>query len=341
MPGATTLDEPAWPLIRATSRHLGRPLADWSIGDALASVFSPEVHRFVTDAFGYDSGLRGLNAGDAIPYLLGAGDPSGQARTPDEGMDCIPRGLASDFERRGGVLHLDHELRRLGLEDGFYRLTFSNGSGVRARRLVLALTAPALRLLASDAPVLDSARASGVLQSVDAWQATKLYLWYEEPWWRDGFEGIRTTTDRPPRKSFYFDDFKRGPAVLLASYTDGLHADPWRLLADGAPGGSPASAAMLAAIERDLRAIHPSADIPPPTGSAFIHWGADPHETGWHYWRAGVNSDEVIPMALQMDPSLELYLCGEAFSRGQGWVEGALETAAEVVRLLMVRSHQG
>lgn len=336
VPGAGRLDEDGWVRTRATHRHRGHPLVDWSIGDALSSVLSPEGHRLVIDAFGYDSGLRGFNAGDSIPYMLGSGHPGMQARVPDEGMDRIPRTLVAGLERRGGVLRLRHELREVHRDDGLFRLHFTDQEPVLARRVVLALPAPALRLLVAGSPPLTTPVIDGMLESVDLWQAAKLYLWFDSPWWRDGFLAGRTTTDLPPRKLYYFDSRPTGPAALLAAYTDGRDVEPWATLADGAPAGSAATVDMLVAASDHLRALHPSTPhIPPPVGSAFIHWGADPHETGWHYWRAGARSDAVIAAAPQPDPGLDLYVCGEAFSRSQAWVEGALETGASVVSKLL------
>ena len=64
-------------------------------------------------------------------------------------------------------------------------------------------------------------------------------------------------------------------------------------------------------------------------------WGADPHETGWHFWRAGFVSDQVLRVAPQPDPELPIYLANEAFSRRQSWAEGALEAADAVVRRII------
>jgi monoamine oxidase len=88
--------------------------------------------------------------------------------------------------------------------------------------------------------------------------------------------------------------------------------------------------------DRYLRTLHPAVDeIPDPVGSEFSSWGTDPHETGWCLWRAGARSDEVIRAATQPVPGLELFVCGEAFSRAQGWVEGALESADRVASALI------
>jgi monoamine oxidase len=42
-----------------------------------------------------------------------------------------------------------------------------------------------------------------------------------------------------------------------------------------------------------------------------------------------------MAIAPQPDPNLPIYLAGESFSRSQTWVEGALETGADVVRRIL------
>jgi monoamine oxidase len=124
--------------------------------------------------------------------------------------------------------------------------------------------------------------------------------------------------------------------VLLGSYADASKSTFWTDLAGGASNGAPATPRMLAALEGFLREMHPSvANIPAPLGSAFMHWGADPHEIAWTLWLPGVISDEVMAIAPQPDPHLPIYLAGESFSRSQTWVEGALETGAAVVNRLL------
>jgi monoamine oxidase len=148
--------------------------------------------------------------------------------------------------------------------------------------------------------------------------------------------GSGLVTDLPPRKIFYFDEAPDRPAVLLGSYADASTSTYWTELAGGASNGARATPRMLAALEGFLHEMHPSvANIPAPLGSAFMHWGADPHEIAWTLWRAGVVSDAVMAIAPQPDPSMSIYLAGESFSRSQTWVEGALETGAEVVNRLL------
>ena len=71
-----------------------------------------------------------------------------------------------------------------------------------------------------------------------------------------------------------------------------------------------------------------------PLGSALMHWGRDPHEIAWQFWRAGEISDEVMKIAPQPDPKLPIYLAGEAYSNCQSWAEGALESTDAVFERL-------
>jgi hypothetical protein len=147
--------------------------------------------------------------------------------------------------------------------------------------------------------------------------------------------GIRTTTDLPLRKVFYFDGEPGSLSTMLAMYADGLDLAPWIERYDGAPAGAPASPAMLDLVKEYLRAIHPEVpDVPEAVGSALKYWGADPREVAWHFWRAGVVSDEILDVAPQPEPSLPIYLANEAFSQQQSWAEGALEAADAVVQRL-------
>jgi monoamine oxidase len=339
VPQAHELDEAGWRRLRASATLGGRALTDWSIAEAVATILSPEGHRFATDAFGYDSGIRPHNAGDAIQYVMGTGYPSGKARVPVDGMDRIPRELAARFQALGGTVGLGHDVQRVEIGEGSVLLGFADGSGVRARRIVLTLPIPALEALAAASPIINGPAWRRLYGSIAGYTGTKLYCWYDRPWWRDGADaptGLRTTTDLPNRKIFYFDEAPDGPAAILAAFTDYRHDEPIVALAEGRSEGAQASRALLGALGGWLAAAHPGAEVPAlPAGSAFQHWGADPREVAWHFWRSGANSDESIDLAAQPDPLLPIHLCGEVFSRNGAWVEGALETADTVASRLL------
>jgi monoamine oxidase len=339
VPGVHAMRGADWVQMRATAAYLGRPITDWSLDEALATVLSPEGLQFLQDTFGYDTGFNVQNAGDEVEFILGGNDPSTDApRVPIEGMDSIPRALAARFEERGGRVQLGQDVRRVAMTDGIPTLELGDGSTTRARHIALAIPIAALTALAAESPVLVGPAWRRLFDSVTGVQATKLYCWYDRPWWRDGPDaqlGARTTTDLSSRMVYYVDGATDEPAALLASFTDNRRARRTIELAGAASDGEPAPAPLLDEVMRNLRSIHPHATIPEPAGSAFMHWGSSPRENAWAFWRPGHNSDQVMALALHPDPTLPIHICGETFSRAQAWAEGALATAEAVARRLL------
>lgn len=173
-------------------------------------------------------------------------------------------------------------------------------------------------------------------------------------------ESGRTVTDLPVRQTYYWprDDgtpVTNGPAMLMASYDDGTNIGFWDglrpqrrqawqagrtvavpdepFLGDTAQRpDSPwhqnqASRGMVADVARQLGAIHGLTYTPEVRNAAFRDWGDDPFGGGWNSWNIGVKSWEVKQEIVQPFPGRPLYVCGEAYSDAQGWVEGALQTA--------------
>lgn len=175
----------------------------------------------------------------------------------------------------------------------------------------------------------------------------------------------RTVTDLPIRQTYYWptDDGKpatNGPAMLMASYDDGNNIGFWdgfrerrgrdwrdevvspthlRVFpgTNAEPGSEWAKYAapnrMVVEVARQLGIIHGLSYTPRVVDAAFRDWGDDPFGGGWNAWNIGVDSRTVIRRMVQpydgdgRRGALPLYICGEAYSDAQGWVEGALQTA--------------
>jgi monoamine oxidase len=174
-------------------------------------------------------------------------------------------------------------------------------------------------------------------------------------------EAGRTVTDLPVRQTYYWpkdngSPATEGPAMLMASYDDGTNIGFWDGLRPrrreawkaglevavpedaflGAEGDkkSPlvwwqykAPRRMVAEVARQLAAIHGLSYTPAVRDAAFRDWGDDPFGGGWNSWNIGVKSWEVKQQIIQPFGQRPLYICGEAYSDAQGWVEGALQTA--------------
>ena len=237
---------------------------------------------------------------------------------------------------------------------------------VYARALVLAMPRRALELLDATGRVMDVG-ARGVrrlLTSVSPIRMVKLFLCYPEPWWeRLGLRYGRAVTDLPIRQCLYWGtegeqegaDPANRNALLLASLSDMLEVDFWAGLNDTdrygrfAPGANAhrrarpgsrdwptyrarATGALVDEAHRQLTAIHGLVDLPRPYDAAFMDWSSDPYGGAGSFWLPGARSWELIPQVAQPVAGVPVYICGEAYSSNQGWVEGALETAELILQ---------
>jgi len=176
----------------------------------------------------------------------------------------------------------------------------------------------------------------------------------------------RTVTDLPVRQTYYWpkkdgSPATSGPAMLLASYDDGTNIGFWDGLrpqrskswreshaqvdpedafedADSSTDSNSnglnqrwqqykAPRRMVTEMARQLRQIHDLDYTPDVKNAAFRDWGEDPFGGGWNSWNIGVKSAEVRDKIVHPIDDCPLYICGEAYSDAQGWVEGALQTA--------------
>ncbi len=348
VPDAFQLSHDDWSRARRDHQFQGRPLRDFTLTDVYRAALSEEAARLLVATLGYMSGVGPHNAADGIPYLINELMAIDDQRTPVDGMAAIPVELARRFEGTGGQVLLEHDLHHFDvLGSGKHielELTFANGQTLRSKRLVLALPRPAVDAMAEATPLLQLPAVSALVGSTIGYPALKLYLWYDAPWWRDdGFSGRRITTDLPARKSFYLDSMygadSVGPALMMAAFADGTDLDAWRSLPKPGVGATAfaahqAPAALVAEAVGFLKKMHGLSALPEPVGSAYMHWGADPRQPAWHFWRAGVNSDDVMQRVSQPVPGVPVYVCGEAWSTAQAWVEGAFEGARAVVERL-------
>jgi monoamine oxidase len=83
----------------------------------------------------------------------------------------------------------------------------------------------------------------------------------------------------------------------------------------------------VAEIHRQLKAMHDQDYAPEPIDAAFMDWSEDPYGGGVHFWNVGPQSFEVLKEMVHPVKDVPCYICGEAWSTNQTWVEGALQTA--------------
>jgi monoamine oxidase len=361
LPGLTKLhgDALVQRLRRATLD--GVPLWRHGFWNLIARSLSHEAYVLARDVSGYDCLALNWNAVDTVPECLDF-VPGVTYRAFENGYEEVPLLLAEKFRQLGGTVHHGTTLTAFDtatLPDGStgVALVLRGASGeaerVLARSLILAMPRRSIELLEPTGAVLGPANTDvrALLRSAAPAALFKLFLCYASPWWEAaGVSRGRSLTDLPLRQVYYWgSDPSTGHAAILI-YDDMGNADFWAGLRDedADPYPSPpgpetgpalpgwdryaAPRAMVEEAHRQLVELHGLRHAPAPYAAAFMDWADDPFGGGVHFWNIHVKSWELIPRIAQPKPALPVYICGEAYSDTQTWVEGALQTAELVLQ---------
>lgn len=104
--------------------------------------------------------------------------------------------------------------------------------------------------------------------------------------------------------------------LVMISYTDGKNVAPYL------NGNKLKPESVIKKMIKDE--LSKFMDVPEPSYFKCHYW-----PIGTHSWPTGVKSDKIADKMI--NPLPNIYICGDGFSHKQGWMEGALETAKEVV----------
>jgi flavin-dependent amine oxidoreductase len=285
----------------------------------------------------------------------------------DEGFEAVPWSLQTKFENAGGKVIWGEWLQEFApahTDAGTkIELRFRSGHRATTRALILAMPRHALIPLLTRRTTPAGDRVGSLLDSVTPLALFKMFLLYPAPWWQkvasNGPNGTacagRSYTDTPIRQCWYWHSVECGPRdrkAMIMAYCDLSNVRFWEGFRRGGaqpplepcalPGGDrldrnwtsrSVPAPMLDEMHRQLAILHgvDPQSAPRPLDAAYMDWTDEPYGGAVHLWNRGQRSWEMIETAVHPIPDLPCYVCGEAYSTNQTWVEGALQTADMVL----------
>ncbi|MEJ0042017.1 MAG: FAD-dependent oxidoreductase [Rhizomicrobium sp.] len=347
VPNASHMRPADWAKIRTGYRYQNRLLRDWKNRDLLLQGMTAEELALAQDTSGYDDWIDGESGLDEMDYFFAPEDPAAAYSTIAGGYQRLPTTLAAEAAKLGAGIATQTRLVSLLPEAGRYRLAVRDAAGrqtsLTAARVILALPRRALERIADFPQARADRRFAGLIASVTPIPACKSLLLYKRPWWRDhGIVEGRSITDMPARQFYCLGsettrlpgEDTGGYGVLMA-YSDMHNVATWRhLLARPDPSGFTrlaGDAALAREVHREAALVLGKTDAVP-LAACFQDWSVDPHGGGWHYYALGHDGLADSAAMLKPLPESELYVCGEAYSLSQGWVEGALERAETLLQ---------
>lgn len=376
-PDALSWSDSNWQWIKENFKYTDglykeQPLYNIGFWNILYQVLSNEGYDYCWNGGGYNSNTINWSAAEAMPYMLTDFSLSTPYLRFKTGFHTLPATLAKRLDLRTCPIFPDTELRRFERDPSSGRLHVQvqatgqphTAIGITTSELFLAMPRHSLELLDQDTEFF-SAEATGFnIQSVLPQPAYKLFIAYENRWWDDKlFYSGPTITDMPLRMTYDFGtEAERGGnpddrrALLLASYCDMNGASFWSVLErhatyqqppswgmTGADGGAAAPSQMCDMAEGMLvKSFSVNGVNPTPSkrlAAYYQDWTQKPYGAGFHAWAAHYKAWEIMKTVRQPLANFPVYICGEAYSNAQGWVEGAICTAESVLndKFLMPR----
>jgi monoamine oxidase len=342
-PGASKFGREDWNRAARELVYRGRPLGDWTAREVLSTVLTSEELVYLERAIGYSLMVDGPNAAEIFRLALGELSGGRSYLSPDGGFQRVAERLADRVRDRGGVIHCSHAVVGLAPADQGAVLSVAAGGAIReiaARKVILALPPEPLGALAVECGPVLAEKVAGLARRIEAWPMLVLAACYDNAWWQGlGLLRGHSVTDLPARQIWHFSRAARdGGAAqkgVAAIYCDGPAVGHWRNLLPALdahegfaalPYGHP----TLTELHRQLIAVYGPAPRPEdPIGGFVQDWGAGAFGGAIHLWARGT---DLARAGAAYEPAPGIYLCGEAWSNNHGWVEGALESAEELLQ---------
>jgi protoporphyrinogen oxidase len=246
-------------------------------------------------SFGYYSEFEVMNAYDAVDMLKRA--LSGKFVVVKEGLSELVRRMAPHVRHK-----LNHKVEKVEFTDDGVVV-----DGMKADRVIFAIPPKEMAKF----KLVDTR----LLKTVAPLALLRVYAAYDVPWAR----GLKAQTTR----SWLRHIIPLSPTVVMVAYVEGADTEPYRTN----KGDLRSQERLNKEVHEELRRLFPERKVPDP-----VHFKAYLWTEGGHAWLPGVDSDEAARAIL--NPRPRMYVCGEAFSHKQAWIEGALETVREVKKLI-------
>ena len=280
--------------------------------DVASEMFGVEIANLMKSAHGFDDDFRLADAYDSLKLLRPMYHDTYYVMAG--GLEQIITKMVEELSALGVDMRLNTKC--IGwdslAEKGFSaKLTDFSGKvkALEIGKIILALDKWGLTQLKELEPI------HNLLDSVAIVPLTRIYARFpiDKATGFAWFHGIPKTTTNLPIRMFIPIDETSG--MCMISYSDGYYASQWQndfIMSD-----------LEINIMKYIRLMFPERNIPDAIWIQKLHWA-----NGVHSWRTFVDSDLIYNQI--QNPFRNIYICGETYSHWQGWIEGSLETAAEV-----------
>jgi lysine 2-monooxygenase len=283
--------------------------------------------------------------------------------TLEKGYESLPDAVADDIRKMGGKIITGENIVSL-TEEGNGISALGSTNSYNAKKVILAIPQKPLKKIMDTSPFLSkNEKFVTAVHSVQNMELSKVGLYFNERWWHSNPKINLTNgpgfTDLPIGSVYCFSQFPNddgadknynGPAALTL-YTDYTRGNFWKEMQNIGPHYSPEGVdqpantcpasvnlvnEVLAQLKR-LFGMEANETVPMPVLSTYRVWGENEsyntgdYDYGYHQYKVNRNDGEEVYPHIS-SPAQNVFVCNEAWSPEQGWVEGSLIMSDSVMQ---------
>lgn len=269
-----------------------------------------ETSTSIIDMFGYQSEIKEMNAYDALNTFKND-FVNIQYYALKEGLTSLCSKMIFEAETNGCKAETDSRVTSVKRQKDLFEVKTKDKSH-HGKAIVFAVKGGQLKQFEILAPIHKHINA--------VYNAPLLRIYAKYPIRQSGvwFNCLRRTTTNSFLRQIIPIDYHSG--LIMISYTDGGDVNAYK----DKHGKILSDVKIKAKVQTELKSLF-KINIPQPSYFKVHYW-----QVGAHHWKPGYDSDSISKEML--NPVENVFICGEAFSQKQAWIEGALETSELVLR---------
>jgi len=156
-----------------------------------------------------------------------------------------------------------------------------------------------------------------LLNNVGDCNLLRIYAQYKDVWFKD-LPKIVTQN-----KLQFIIPINYDNGLIQISYSDSYNADFWNNLKN--------KKEIKRHLLRILNEMFPDKNIKDPEWVTIHNW-----DSGSHFWKIGVDSEKIQKEIKKTFSKKNIYILGETYCNRQAWIDGALETVHQVLKIKYV-----
>jgi len=288
-------------------------------------LISAEELKLFVNSFGFTDEIMKMNAYNAIRMIFGMIADVFQYMTVDGvelGLESIivslVEKLKDGFDDDGCFdVFLEEEIKQIKFDET--NSLFQVSQHYFAKKCIIALPKQSAITL----PILEPIKK--LLETIGTTPLCRIYCQFPKN--KDGkvwFSGLTKGNLSNMLRCIIPINEEKG--IIMVSYSDAKYAEKWNELYQNKKEGKKSVEDLIVKL---LQKSFPHLNIPKPEITEVFFW-----KDGVGYWMP--NTDSKITSYGIVNPMKNLFVCSETYSEDyQQWIEGALETSADVVLQIM------